>query len=533
MSFRDRFLKRKNRFKKTFDFNESRGKRMQTAIMISKNKRDEQLMKKRNINISVNHIDSDSDDDEPIDLLLKNLNSYVNSIKSNDNSQKQFALIKIRKIVSVEENPPIQQIIDTGIIPDLIKILSHEKNVKILFEAAWILTNIASGNSNQTKTVTKAGAIPLFVRLLESNDEDVQEQAIWGIANIAGDRIKYRDQFLHFGALSQILNIMKHTTSQDILQNGTWAISNLCRGKPKPAFSKLRIALPFLQRLLQSVDLGILSDAAWAVSYLTNGADEDIEECVQSGIVPPLVKLLEMNQPKLIAPVLRAIGNIVSGTDEHTTAVLKENPIPRLFELSYSSRDSIRKEVCWILSNISAGTEEQIQQFLLVDGIVERLVEILKTDKYEIRKEVSWVLSNAITGGSPEQIKAIAQEDCIESLCNLLEINDNKIFIVVLDALKSILQFGEEHFEENIYAKYLEEIGAVSKIETLQKHSNDEVYEKASDLIHLYFWEPSDNDVDEEIFNDSSFDSNFPNVETTTNTNNNFSQNQSQHIFNI
>ena len=129
-------------------------------------------------------------------------------------------------------------------------------------------------------------------------------------------------------------------------------------------------------------------DACWAVSYLSDGSNDNIQAVIESGICPRLVDLLRHPSTSVQTPALRSIGNITTGDNLQAQMMIMSGALPALHSLLSSPKAGIRREACWTISNITAGPPPQIQA--VIDAhIIPPLIDILSNSDsdFKTRKE--------------------------------------------------------------------------------------------------------------------------------------------------
>ncbi|KAH3757386.1 importin alpha [Pelomyxa schiedti] len=437
----------------------------------------------------------------PPGVEFETLAQMVAACMGNDTSLHFPATQQIRQLLSVEtlpphsvpvaeHNPPIAEVIDSGVLPRLVQFLSVLDNPKLQFEAAWAITNIASGTSKQTQAVIETGAVPLLIGLMSSPDPELREQAVWGLGNIAGDSSTYRDYVIRVGIVPPLIRLVaQDSTSISLIRNATWTISNLCRGKPPPDFSPIKPVLPTLCALLQYNDIDVLTDALWGLSYLSDGGEIPNQAILEAGICRVVVPLLSVNNVNMQIPAMRALGNIVTGTHTQTQGVIDAGLLPAMGPLLKNPKKCIKKEACWVLSNVAAGTREQVAAIINAD-LIPPLIQCMSSTDMEIKKEACWAICNAVSGGGSEHIGSLISQNFIEPMCLLLSCGDTKMVTVIIETIETVLKTGDAYCTPNSinpFVQVIEQSHGVLYLEMLQEHSSDRIYSRVFRLLEDYF----------------------------------------------
>ena len=129
-------------------------------------------------------LNNDNDMKNYIDSCLQNvvtLNDFqflVEKINSQNLRDEYLGIIGIRKLLSIEDHPPIQMVIDANLIPKFIEFMNRADQPSLQLESTWALTNVATGNSLHIQSIIDRGGLAAVIKLVSSPIPELVDQVL-------------------------------------------------------------------------------------------------------------------------------------------------------------------------------------------------------------------------------------------------------------------------------------------------------------------------------------------------------------------
>jgi len=401
------------------------------------------------------------------------INSYSEISNSNYEKIKNLLLDKtipidfkselinlIKDHSSKTSNPPIAQLIETGMVPVLIDIRSQfPPDEKTILNILWIITNIFTGNKSDIDYVINEKGIEYILEYIPNDNKEIVHQAVWGLSNIAGESTFHRDLILKLNVVDKIFHYFKEETDLPILRTLAWFISNLSRGHPLVDYELLKpcTCMGYLSYLwMFCVDEEIILDVLWSVSFISEINSKSVEDLINSNLIQNIVNekfpLMKTKQ-NLMVPFLRTLGNIVSGDEASTWFMINLGILDQLVPFLEYSVLSIRKETAFIFSNIAAGSAMQVTAVVNIPNILEKIQMILTNDDIKVKTECVWIIMNLLS----HKLSGVGEK--LSQTNGLME-----VFLKIYKDFDHSAEIQENLLENyKLYYQYLKENGGLEK----------------------------------------------------------------------
>ncbi|OMJ92462.1 hypothetical protein SteCoe_4802 [Stentor coeruleus] len=514
LSQRQKTKIRNKQFLKSFNADKFKQKHEENIIELRKQKRINQVIKKRLLQKNTESLSSESypQVSEYINfspsLLTKSLSEKCPELLNSDlsSSERLFLLIKhiqsledpsdlldpiktLRNILSQDKVCPIHLFMHTEITTKLIKTLNI--NNKILqIECLWCLINLASGPSHIIKKLLNNNIKEPLKKLLSNTDLEILHYTIWCIGNLVGDSSYSRLTLIDFIPL--LLDLI-NKIPQNLWNNIIWTLSNFCRGKlyiPREATNQILSIIP---KVLKTYDDNLVTNSCWVLSFISTSGCERVEDIINLDILRNLIEILHFEPGNFTLPCLRTLGNILWGSDQ-AQKLLDLGFLDCVCKLLNQSKIELKKEMLWILSNITAGSDEQIK-CVLGHPCIRIVIKCLEDPDIEVRNEAVWVISNATNAEDEKLVIKVIEIGAFNSICDFLNFSDSKVIMMVLQGIDNLLWAGSS-CEINEVALKFEEIGGLNKLEALQHCRNQKVYNKVVEIMETYWGIEEVDDID-------------------------------------
>ncbi|KAJ0237388.1 U-box domain-containing protein 11 [Hirschfeldia incana] len=272
------------------------------------------------------------------------------------------------------EQPANSRCGDMSVIRSLVRSLSN-RSLEERRNAVSEIRSMSKRSTDNRIMIAEAGAIPVLVNLLTSEDVATQENAITCLLNLSiYDNNK--ELIMFAGAVTSIVQVLRAGT-MEARENAAATLFSLSLADENKIIIGGSGAIPALVDLLENGTPRGKKDAATALFNLCIYQGNK-GRAVRAGIVPALVKMLsESSSHRMMVDEALTILSVLASNLDAKSAMVKANTLPALISILQTGQGRNRENAAAILLSLCKRDNER----LVLIGRLGAVVPLMELSK--------------------------------------------------------------------------------------------------------------------------------------------------------
>eukprot|EP01062_Namystynia_karyoxenos_P039318 TRINITY_DN28610_c0_g1_i1.p1 TRINITY_DN28610_c0_g1~~TRINITY_DN28610_c0_g1_i1.p1 ORF type:complete len:884 (+),score=250.47 TRINITY_DN28610_c0_g1_i1:87-2738(+) len=373
-------------------------------------------------------------------------------LESSDSSVLRKAVTEVRKELCGKSGPEGADAVLAACVRPLVKLAERSDSNDILGDVVLTLADIVF--TEQVEAAVQAGAVPVFVRLTASPDEDVRRLAVRSLGTVAMTDQACNALVLRCGGLAALLRVIDAAPRPGgyHLYKAVQAANRCFDNRVHtPDLQAAQMAVPTFTRLIAHPDVRVRAEAIQALADMALYSRDHIDCILAQGPLAALVDVISAplrsthaqfwfsNQAANSA--LITINNIAIEADL-TQQVVDTGALPAVNTLMNNPHVSgeLRNGCCVFIENIARSSTAHVQA--LVDSqCVESLISCLSDQDAGVRRVAADAVGELAYRGTAEQVGPLLTRRVLAPLREQLHISAGSDNVVTaLETLKLLFQ---------------------------------------------------------------------------------------------
>lgn len=277
---------------------------------------------------------------------------------------------------------------DLAAIQALVRKLSSQ-SIEERRAAVTEIRSLSKRNTDNRILIAEAGAIPVLVNLLTSDDVLTQENAVTSVLNLSIYE-NNKGLIMLAGAVPSIVQVLRAGTMES-RENAAATLFSLSLADENKIIIGASGAIPALVDLLRSGSARGKKDAATALFNLCIYHGNK-GRAVRAGIIPALLRMLTDNSHSMVDEAL-TILSVLAGNQEAKAAIVKASTIPVLVDLLRTGLPRNKENAAAILLSLCKRDNENLASISRLGAVVP-LTELARNGTERAKRKAASLLEH-------------------------------------------------------------------------------------------------------------------------------------------